>query len=224
LIFLTFHGAPRWSHSPHVSHDHGDDHHDDHGGDGHALEPHESPKVMLIPMEILTVGALFAGVAFAYLFIGSNSDGFWRGVLGAGPDNHVLHLMHDVPGWVQMISFWMMAIGFIAAVICYIWRPELPAKIAANNPGLYKFLLNKWYFDELYNFLFVQPAFKLGRLFWRVDRDVIDRYGPDGLAAAASRASTRVSRFETGYIYQYAFAMLIGVAGFLTWYLLGSAR
>jgi NADH-quinone oxidoreductase subunit L len=243
LIFLTFHGAPRWAgahgddghqaslaHHAHAGDDHaahGDHAHDDHGHDDHGhgpLDPHESPSVMLIPIAILTAGAILAGVAFNNYFVGAGWTDFWRGAVAAGPDNHIMHDMHGVPGWVKMISFWMMLIGFLAAVVAYIWRTDIPAKIVRSNPLLYNFLLNKWYFDELYDVLFVRPAFWLGRLFWSGDRNVIDRFGPDGVSAAALGVTSRVAKLQTGYIYHYAFAMLIGVAGFLTWYLLGGAR
>jgi NADH-quinone oxidoreductase subunit L len=238
LIFMTFHGAPRWAgqgHDAHAAHTdaHGhDDHHaavhaahEDHAHDDHAhhgpLDPHESPAVMLWPLMILTAGALLAGVAFRHVFIGTSFAEFWRTAL---PDTKIMHDMHNIPTWVAWVPFIMMSAGTLGAIYAYLVRTDLPARVAAANPGLYKFLLNKWYFDELYDLIFVRPAFWLGRLFWATDRNVIDRFGPDGLSSGVAALTARAVRLQTGYVYHYAFAMLIGVAGFLTWYLLGGAR
>ena len=179
---------------------------------------------MLWPLGVLTFGAIFAGVGFRHLFIGSSFEEFWRTAIAHGPNNTIMHDMHNVPHWVAWTPFIMMSLGTLGAIYAYLVRTDLPSRVVAANPGLYKFLLNKWYFDELYDILFVRPAFWLGRVFWGVDRNVIDRFGPDGLSASVLSLTTRVVRLQTGYIYHYAFAMLIGVAGFLTWYLLGGAR
>jgi NADH-quinone oxidoreductase subunit L len=206
-----------------------DDHaaHDDHAHDlahGHALEPHESPKVMLIPLIVLAVGALFAGVVFKGLFIGPETE-FWKGALFYGPNNHILEEMEHVPRLVSLLPSVMMVGGFLVALFAYILRPAAPAAWARSNPILYKFLLNKWYFDELYDFLFVRPAFFVGRLFWhRGDQGIIDRFGPDGVSARVLDATSRVVRLQTGYVYHYAFAMLIGVAVIITWYVVGGVR
>ena len=244
LIFMTFHGEPRWvaahghddaqahvdhahgaAHDAHAhaAHAHADDKHDDHAHHG-PLDPHESPSVMLWPLAILSFGALFAGVAFRHLFIGTSMDEFWRGALAHGPNNTVMHDMHNIPSWVAWVPFIMMSLGTMGAIYAYLVRTDLPSRVVAANPWLYKFLLNKWYFDELYDILFVRPAFWLGRLFWGIDRNVIDRFGPDGLSSGVVALTARVVRLQTGFVYHYAFAMLIGVAGFLTWYLLGGAR
>jgi NADH-quinone oxidoreductase subunit L len=113
-----------------------------------------------------------------------------------------------------------MVIGFVLAYLMYVRWPEVPGKLAAANPALYQFLLNKWYFDELYDFLFVRPAKWLGRFLWKKgDGFVIDGFGPDGVSARVVDVTNRVVRLQTGYLYHYAFAMLIGVAGLVTWYL-----
>ncbi len=118
-----------------------------------------------------------------------------------------------------------MVVGFLVAWLFYIRRPDLPGKLAAQNEPLYKFLLNKWYFDELYNFIFVRPAFWLGRFFWKWgDGWAIDGFGPDGVSAWVVDITNRVVRLQTGYVYHYAFAMLIGVAALVTWFMFGGAH
>ncbi|QEL21484.1 NADH-quinone oxidoreductase subunit L [Bosea sp. F3-2] len=231
LYFMTFEGAPRWGHGHHAHDDHAhathghDDHahaahgHDDHGH-GHDHTPHESPWVMLLPLALLSVGAIFAGVAFKESFVGHDFEHFWKSALFMGKDNHILHTMHEVPKWVVASPFVAMAIGFVLAYWMYVRRPDIPGKLAAANPVLYRFLLNKWYFDELYDFLFVKPAKWLGRFLWKKgDGLVIDGLGPDGVSARVVDVTNRVVRLQTGYLYHYAFAMLIGVAGLVTWYL-----
>ena len=117
-----------------------------------------------------------------------------------------------------------MLLGFIGAWYFYIKRPELPGEIANQHQGLYQFLLNKWYFDEIYDFLFVRPAKWLGRFLWKKgDGVVIDGFGPDGIAARVTDITGRVVKLQTGYLYHYAFPMLIGVAALVTWMMLGSA-
>jgi NADH-quinone oxidoreductase subunit L len=239
LVFMTFYGKPRWAeaghgdahavaaHDDHAhddhAHGHGDHAHDDHGH--HALDPHESPRVMMIPLYVLSIGAIFAGLAFKDFFIGHDSGEFWRNSLYFGPENHILHAMHEIPEWAGFAPTVMMALGFIVALYMYIFAPETPAALAARFQPLYKFLLNKWYFDELYDFLFVRPAFWLGRLFWKGgDGAIIDRLGPDGVAARVLDGTSWVVKLQTGYIYNYAFAMLIGLAAIITYYLVGGAH
>ena len=203
----------------HAAHAHDDRAHDGHGH--HEHKPHESPLVMLVPLAVLSVGALFAGLAFKGVFIGEGYDGFWKGALFTGKDNHILHEMHEVPKWVVWSPFVAMLIGFVLALYMYMLRPDVPGRIAAANPVLYRFLLNKWYFDELYDFLFVRPAKWLGRFLWKKgDGMVIDGLGPDGISARVVDVTNRVVRLQTGYLYHYAFAMLMGVAGLVTWYLM----
>jgi NADH-quinone oxidoreductase subunit L len=225
LYFMTFEGKPRWGHG-HDSHGHGhDDHvhaahgHDDHGH-GHDHTPHESPWSMLIPLVVLSIGAIFAGVVFKEAFVGHDFEQFWKSALFMGKDNHILHAMHEVPKWVVASPFLAMLLGFVLAWYMYVRRPEIPGKLAAANPALYQFLLNKWYFDEIYDFLFVRPSKWLGRFLWKKgDGLVIDGFGPDGVSARVVDVTNRVVRLQTGYLYHYAFAMLIGVAGLVTWYL-----
>ena len=204
LIFMTFHGAPRATAD--VMH-----------------HVHESPSVMLIPLAILAAGALFAGVLFEGYFYGHEYAEFWKGALFTGPENELLEAFHHVPAMVKLSPFIAMAAGFVIAWFFYIRSPETPKRLAERHHGLYQFLLNKWYFDELYDFLFVRPAMRLGRFLWkRGDGTVIDGLGPDGISARVVDITNRVVRLQSGYLYHYAFAMLIGVAALVTWMMLGS--
>ncbi|HEY9058065.1 MAG TPA: NADH-quinone oxidoreductase subunit L [Aurantimonas sp.] len=206
LIFMTFHGKPRASAD--VMH-----------------HIHESPMVMLVPLFVLAAGALLAGLLFAGAFIGEGYEEFWLASLYTGPENEVLHDLHDVPFAIAFLPAVMMAIGFAIAWLFYIRSPELPHQVAERHRGLYKFLLNKWYFDELYGFLFVRPAKALGRFLWKTgDGKVIDGLGPDGVSARVLDVTNRVVRLQTGYLYHYAFAMLIGVAALVSWTMLGGAN
>jgi NADH-quinone oxidoreductase subunit L len=202
LMFLTFHGKSRAE--PEVV--------------SHA---HESPQVMLVPLYILAVGALVAGFVFKDYFIGHEYEAFWRGAVVKG---EIIEEMHHVPGWVVWSPTIAMVLGFLLSWLFYIRSPELPVKLAAQHEPLYKFLLNKWYFDELYDLLFVRPAMWLGRFLWKKgDGYVIDGFGPDGVAARVNDVTNQVVRLQTGYVYHYAFAMLIGVAALITWFMFGGA-
>ncbi|WP_029057157.1 NADH-quinone oxidoreductase subunit L [Stappia stellulata] len=199
LAFMTFHGKPRASVDvmKHV---------------------HESPLVMTVPLMILAAGALLAGFVFKGVFIGDGYDAFWKGALFVSEENHVLHDIHEVPLWVKASPFVMMLGGFAVAWMFYIRSPEIPRQLAERHDGLYRFLLNKWYFDELYDVIFVRPAMWIGRQLWKKgDGVVIDGMGPDGVAARVQNVTTWVVRLQTGYLYHYAFAMLIGVAALITW-------
>ncbi|MFG1357811.1 NADH-quinone oxidoreductase subunit L [Xanthobacter pseudotagetidis] len=200
LVFMTFHGKP---------HDH---HHYDHA--------HESPLVMTIPLAALSVGAIFAGLAFKDVFIGHGVEHFFRHSIFMGAENHILHAMHDIPGWAVWAPTLMMVIGFAFALWFYILDPSVPVQLARSQDALYRFLLNKWYFDEIYDFLIVKPTLWLGRFLWkRGDGTVIDGFGPDGISARVIDVTGRVVRLQSGYLYHYAFVMLIGVAAFITWFM-----
>ncbi|WP_102958287.1 NADH-quinone oxidoreductase subunit L [Mangrovicella endophytica] len=206
LIFMTFHGKPRASHE--VMH-----------------HVHESPMVMLVPLFVLAAGALLAGLLFEPYFLGEGYEEFWVSALYSGAENHVLHDMHATPFLIGLLPTIMMVIGLVLAWLFYIRSPQTPARIAERHSGLYKFLLNKWYFDELYDVLFVRSAKALGRFLWKKgDVGTIDRLGPDGISARVLDVTDRVVRLQTGYLYHYAFAMLIGVAALVTWMMFGGAR
>ncbi|GLS44011.1 NADH-quinone oxidoreductase subunit L [Methylobacterium brachythecii] len=232
LFFLTFEGPARWA-AQHGAHGHDDhahadahghaaaDHaaHDDHGH-GHDHTPHESPIVMTLPLAILAFGALFAGLIFKDRFIGEGMDAFWGHAL-AHSENHIMHKIHEAPGWVSASPFIMLSLGFVLAFWMYIRQPELPGQLANQQPTLYQFLLNKWYFDEIYDAIFVRPAKKFGLFLWKEgDGRIIDGMGPDGISARVVDVTRGVVRLQTGYVYHYAFVMLVGVAGLITWYML----
>jgi len=204
LIFMTFHGKPRATAD--VMH-----------------HIHESPPVMLVPLLLLAAGALFVGVIFHSYFFGDAYQGFWNGALFTSEANRVMETVHHVPQWVRWSSFTAMAIGFCLSFLFYIVAPSIPKVLAAIFSGPYKFLLNKWYFDELYNILFVRPAFAIGQFFWKTgDMKIIDGIGPNGVAARVMDITGKVIRMQTGYLYHYAFAMLIGIAALITWMMIGS--
>ncbi|KAJ0335915.1 hypothetical protein COL154_014385, partial [Colletotrichum chrysophilum] len=182
---------------------------------------HESPPVMLVPLYILAAGALFAGFLFHGYFIGGGYEDFWKAAVFTLPGNHILHEIEEVPMWVHLSPFIAMVLGFLVAYQFYIRNPRAPKDLAERHRGLYAFLLNKWYFDELYDFLFVRPAKWLGYTLWkRGDGTIIDGFGPDGVSAWVVDVTNRVVKLQTGYLYHYAFVMLIGVAALVTWMML----
>ena len=200
LIFKTFHGEPH-------------DHH-------HYEAAHESPKVMLIPLAVLAFGSIAAGWPFLSIFKGEGVGEFFRESLKFEADNKILENMEHLPLLISLTPTIMMIGGFLVAYQFYIRRPDIPAALARDQRMLYEFLLNKWYFDEIYDFLFVRPAMRLGRLFWKGgDGFIIDGFGPDGVSARVLDVTRNVVRLQTGYLYHYAFAMLIGVAAFATWFM-----
>ncbi|MDM7255789.1 MAG: NADH-quinone oxidoreductase subunit L [Paracoccus sp. (in: a-proteobacteria)] len=262
LMFLTFWGKPR--------------------GDHHAHEhAHESPPVMTIPLGVLAVGAVFAGMVWYQDFVGKEDSvrGFFGleqaaahgeaepalategatalegsvaedshaqpegaalhaaagaatdpaepaahavnvgpGAIFMHPDNHVLHEAHYVPVWVKLSPFFAMLGGLLLAWVMYIRRPEAPAALAKQQPALYQFLLNKWYFDEIYDFLFVRPAKALGRMLWKIgDGMAIDGFINWLALGVIPRLTRGASRLQSGYLFHYAFAMVLGIVGLLIW-------
>ncbi|MFU8778992.1 MAG: NADH-quinone oxidoreductase subunit L [Roseovarius sp.] len=201
LMFMTFYGKPRGDHH---THDHA----------------HESPPVMLIPLAVLALGAVFAGMIWYQPFFGS-TEGV-REWFGASifmlDSNNLIHDAHYVPAWVKVSPFIAMIGGLALAFLFYIRRPDLPGKLAANQPILYRFLLNKWYFDEIYDAIFVKPALWLGRFLWKKgDGSTIDG-GLNGLAMGVIPFINRVyARAQSGYVFHYAFAMVIGIALLVTY-------
>lgn len=205
LIFMTFFGKPRASHD--VMH-----------------HVHESPNVMLVPLYVLAAGALVAGVIFHNYFFGEAYKEFWKGALFTLPHNDILEAHEHVPLLVKWASFIAMVVGLAVAWLFYIRSPWMPGYFANQQRFLYRFLLNKWYFDELYDVLFVRSAKWLGRFLWKEgDGTVIDGLGPNGVAARVIDATNQVVRLQTGYLYHYAFVMLIGIAALVTWMMLGSS-
>ncbi|UCH74652.1 MAG: NADH-quinone oxidoreductase subunit L [Rhodospirillales bacterium] len=201
LMFLTFHGAPRCDEETFA----------------HA---HESPKVMLLPLVVLVLGSIFAGgLGYSY-FVGGGMEAFWGESIVVLEGHNTIEAAHHVPFWVKALPLVVAALGIFVAWVMYIQWPALAAILARALRPLYLLSYNKWYFDEIYDALFLRPAFYLGRGLWKSgDGAVIDGVGPDGLADLTQRISRRASALQSGYVYHYAFAMLIGVVLFITAYL-----
>ncbi|MCA3313768.1 MAG: NADH-quinone oxidoreductase subunit L [Roseomonas sp.] len=202
LLILTFHGAPR--------------------ADRHTMEHvHESPLVMLVPLLLLAVGAMFAGAVFAPSFIGHHWEEFWNGAIVNAPSNHIMHHVHEVPGWVPLAPTIVGLGGIALAYVMYLFAPSLPGALARAFPGVHRFLLNKWYFDELYDAIFVRPAQALARGFWKIgDVRIIDGV-PNGLAASVAGAARQAVSLQTGRVASYAFTMIVGLVVLVSLLLFG---
>lgn len=217
LVFLTFFGTPRWIQSEHIQHSVHKTPAQAGADTTGGYHPHESPLPMLIPLGVLTVGAVAAGFVFHHAFIDAeHGAAFWNGSLFFNA--HLMHEMHEVPLWVKLASTVAMLIGLVTAILMYLVNNSLPAKLASALSPLYRFFLNKWYFDELYNHIFVKPSFALGRFFWKVgDEGTINRFGPDGAAVLVSSGSRVAMKLQSGFLYSYALVMLMGLVAALTW-------
>jgi NADH-quinone oxidoreductase subunit L len=201
LIFMTFHGSPR-------------------ADEKVMAHVHESPWIMLAPLLLLGFGAIFAGMIGYAAFVGDLREAFWADSLLVLPANDTVEAAHHVPFFFKALPLLVGLVGIAVAYYAYMVRTDLPAKLIDRFRPVHAFLYNKWYFDELYDRAVVKPAFWLGRVFWQGgDVGIIDRFGPDGFAATARRLAERASRLQTGYVYHYAFVMLVGVVVFVTWYL-----
>ncbi len=216
LVFLTFYGKPRWIESEHIQHtvhktpeQAGED---TTGG----YHPHESPLSMLVPLGALTVGAIFAGFVFKGAFI--DGEDFWAGSIYYNAN--LIHALHGVPLWVKLTATIVMLLGFVTAWWAYIRNTSIPGKFVEQFRVVHQFVYNKWYFDELYNFLFVKPAFWLGRIFWQKgDVRTIDRFGPNGAAWLVQQGAVVAKKVQSGYLYSYALIMLLGLVAAITWVL-----
>jgi len=187
---------------------HGDVHHHPSPRSDGAAPAHESPWVMLAPLLVLAAGAIFAGWLFFPYFMGANAEGFWDHAVPLAHGEH-----HEFPAWVIWAPLTVTVIGFVLAVIFYLWRPGA-ATAMAKGP-VWAFLYNKWYFDEIYDFFLVKGSRALGDLFWKVgDQRVIDGLGPDGMAATSRFFSRVLRRVQTGFVYHYSFIMLIAAVAF----------
>jgi NADH-quinone oxidoreductase subunit L len=227
LMFLTFWGKPRWGASEHIQHavsghsDHPDEEHGDSSQDDTmpaegtgGYHPHESPWTMLVPIGLLALGAAVAGFLFSHNFL--DSAEFWQGSVAF--DEHLAHAMHEVPLWVKYTATFVMLVGLAIAYQNYIRNPKAAGGFVAQFGGIYRFVKNKWYFDELYDRIFVRPAIWFGRLFWkRGDEGTIDRFGPHGAAYAVGVGNKITARLQSGYLYSYALVMLLGLIGAASW-------
>ena len=203
LLFMTFHGRPR-------------------ADERVMAHVHEAPPVMWVPLIGLAIGAIAIG--YLMLPMVSADVDFWGTSILVLPTHTALAEAHHVAFWVKALPMAVGVLGIAGAYLFYVLRPEWPAIVAARARPVYLFLLNKWYFDELYDVLFVRPARYLGRNLWKQgDGAVIDGIGPDGLAAVTLSVARRAVRLQSGYIYHYAFAMLLGLAAIVTWYLVARA-
>ena len=247
LLFMTFHGKPR--------------------ADQETIDHvHESPPVMLAPLVVLAIGAIFAGMVLYEPFVSGgahtiaevesaeahhenaieesiekdvaiegeveapvlepehtentwNRHVFWGDAIQVRAENDTLEAAHHVPEWVKFLPLVMGILGIGLAYLFYVLKPWAPTKIAAAFSPLHKLFYNKWFFDEIYDRLFVRTAFKLGRVFWiRGDQNIIDRFGPNGIASSSNKFAQAMSRFQSGFIYQYAFVMIIAVIGVMSWF------
>jgi NADH-quinone oxidoreductase subunit L len=230
LIFLTFFGKARWAASEHIQHAIHDDHDApaaEHGDSSHSAamppvgtggyHPHESPLTMLVPLGLLALGALLAGQLFHDSFVGGeHGPEFWRGSIAFS--THLAHAAHEAPLWVKLTPTFVMLAGLLIAWNNYLRRPDAPGRFVAQFPAIHRFLHNKWYFDEIYDLIFVRPALWLGRLFWRRgDEQTIDRFGPHGSAVAVAFGNRITGRLQSGYLSSYALVMLLGLIGAASW-------
>ena len=201
LLIMTFHGKAR-------------------ADERTMAHVHESPKSMTVPLIVLAIGATFSGMLGYHYFVGGGLEEFWGESIFVLPGHDALENAHHSPLWVIALPVAVAVGGIALAYWFYMFRPSIPGELAGRFGAVYRFLLNKWYFDELYDRLFVRPAHRVGRGLWKEgDGTLIDGLGPDGLSAVARVLARRVSMLQSGYVYHYAFAMLIGVAAFVTWYL-----
>jgi NADH-quinone oxidoreductase subunit L len=201
LIYKTFHGTP---------HDR-----------NHYEAARESPLVVLIPLGVLALGSIAAGFPFKEYFAGHHTAEFFGESLKQGD---IIEAMHHAPATVVYLPTVMLALGWGIATYMYLYRTEIADNLARQHPMLYQFLLNKWYFDELYELIFTRPAIWIGRVFWKQgDGRMIDGLGPDGISARVLDVTRNVVRLQTGYLYHYAFAMLIGAAALITWFMFSGA-
>jgi NADH-quinone oxidoreductase subunit L len=221
LLIMTFHGKPRADH--------------------HTMEHiHESPRIMMMPLVVLAVGAIASGAMFVGGFTGSaheagheadvthidetynawDKEHFWGDALFVLPENDTVAAAHNVPTWVKLSPVIEGLIGIAFAYLIYMFRAGLADKIAATFGFLHRLFFRKWYFDELYDKVFVQNALKFGRIFWKTgDGAIIDGCGPDGVSNVTHRFAGLLSRLQTGFMAQYAFAMMIGVIALVSWYI-----
>ena len=182
---------------------------------------HESPFVMLIPLFVLALGAIFSGWYFYNDFVGYNWKEFWGNSIFISEKNKAFKLAHYVPLWVKYLPIFLAILGIICAYLFYVLNPNLPKILSKKFSPIYNLFFNKWYFDELYDYLFVKSFIKFGNFFWKKgDEGTIDRFGPNGISKLVKNISSKSIIIQSGYIYHYAFAMLIGLVVLITWLLL----
>jgi NADH-quinone oxidoreductase subunit L len=202
LIIMTFHGKPR-------------------ADEKTMAHVHESPKVMILPLLLLAAGACFAGWGAYEWFVGHGAEHFWGNAILVLPAHSALEDAHHVPAWVKYLPLVVGGAGIALAYVMYMFVPSLPGKVVQAIKPIHTFVFNKWYFDELFDAVFVKPCFAIGKGFWKVgDQQIIDGLGPNGIAHATQETAQKTGVLQTGYLYHYAFAMLIGVVLMVTWYMI----
>ena len=192
LLIMTFHGSTKLDRQT-------------------LLKTHEAPIIMLLPLAVLALGAIFSGIRFYDIMVGEHYKEFWGEAIFIASNHHALEAAHHVSDAIKKLPVLVGLLGIMLAVICYLLLPAIPHVTESLLRPLHRFLLHKWYFDELYQFIFVTPAMKLGAILWRSDKNIIDKYGPDGVSSDVKSISKAVSWLQSGYVYHYAFAMLIGI-------------
>ena len=182
---------------------------------------HESPIVMLIPLFVLALGAIFSGWYFYNDFVGYNWKEFWGNSIFISEKHKAFKLAHYVPLWVKYLPIFLAILGILCAYLFYILNPNLPKILSKKFSPIYNLFYNKWYFDELYDYFFVKSFIKFGNFFWKKgDEGTIDRFGPNGISNLVKNISSKSIIIQSGYIYHYAFAMLIGLVVLITWLLM----
>ena len=182
---------------------------------------HESPIVMLIPLFVLALGAIFSGWYFYNDFVGYNWKEFWGNSIFISEKHKAFKLAHYVPLWVKYLPIFLAILGILCAYLFYVLNPNLPKILSKKFSPIYNLFFNKWYFDELYDYLFVKSFIKFGNYFWKKgDEGTIDRFGPNGISKLVKNISSKSIIIQSGYIYHYAFAMLIGLVVLITWLLM----
>lgn len=204
LLIMTFHGKPRASESV-MSH------------------VHESPKVMLFPLYVLAIGALFSGYGLYEYFVGHHKGHFWGDSILVLVGNDTVEAAHHVAYWVKKLPIVVAALGIGFAYLAYMFVPKIPQIFVGIFKPVHKLFFNKWFFDEVYNFVFVKGALVLGNRFWKNgDGDIINGLGPDGLSKLSQNLGQKLSRFQSGYVFQYAFVMVIAVVAIISWFIFTS--
>ena len=206
LLIMAFHGKPRCSAEvfEHV---------------------HESPPIMILPLIPLAFGAIFAGWFGYQSFVGYDMSYFWGDSLFILPEHHAMEEAHHVAEWVKRLPVILAASGVGLAIIAYLIIPSLPARVVSMARPIHSLFFNKWFFDELYDLLFVRSSVRFGTFLWvKGDEQTIDRFGPDGLSELVLNGSNKLSKLQSGYVYHYAFAMMIGVVMLLSLYFSGFGR
>ena len=164
---------------------------------------------------------IFSGWFFKEMFVGINWDYFWSNSIFILTGNDAIYNAHNVPKWVKLLPIVLAIIGISVATVFYVLIPDLPSKVSKKFKILYILFHNKWFFDEVYNYIFVRPTLLLGQIFWkRGDENIINKFGPDGISKQVMRVTKKIVQLQSGLIYHYAFSMIIGLTFIITFYII----